>query len=118
MPPSLNIEVLVAEPDHWQLIGRIVLGNPDGSISDNHDGGRDIYLFGVDPIENQGYVKRSKVGIDRVTEKTRAISSLGFTTVAALNDGESHTITVKTDKSPESGLRITKTNSLPGQLLG
>lgn len=99
MPPSLRIEIGRQNSDEWILAGIIRPGDPDGSISDNHKDGRDIYLFGVDPINNQGYVKRSEFGLDEATSEVRIIDSIGFTAVASLDPGESYELAVRTDVS-------------------
>lgn len=106
MPPSLHIEIYRQDADKWFLAGQIKPGDPDGSISDNHAAGRDIYLFGVDPINNQGYIKRSESGTDEADPKTRIIHSVGFSAVAALNPGESYEMTVHTDASEWQARRI------------
>lgn len=99
MPPSMRVEVYNKERQQWTLAGEVKLGDPDGSISSNTTEGRDVYIFGVDPIENQGYIKRSVFGDDELDSQKRSISSVGFIAVATLHDSESHEMTVLTDKS-------------------
>jgi hypothetical protein len=98
MPP-LNIELHDSKKDTWTSVGQIKFGDPDGTISDNHKDGRDIYLFGVDPVENQGYIKRSAGGIDIAEGNTRTVDSLGFVAIAELDPNQSYELTVKTDIS-------------------
>ncbi len=78
MPPKLTVEMLRPDSKQWADIGPITLGDRDGSISDNHQEGRDIYVFGVDPIENQGYIKKSTFGIDIIEGEERGLDSAGF----------------------------------------
>lgn len=101
MPPSLRVELQIPNTDEWTRLNDIRLGDRDGTVSDNHETGRDVFLFGVDPIENQGYVKKSVLGVDATESSTRMVSSAGFVTIAALETGESYELTVHTDKSPE-----------------
>lgn len=101
MPPQLRVEINNPENGEWVSIPGIQLGDRDGTVSDNTPEGRDIYLFGVDPIENQGYIKRSTAGIDTAGSSTRLVDSAGFVTVAALQPEESFELTVKTDTSPK-----------------
>ncbi len=108
MVQRLSVEVKVPKSDDWMALNDVKVGDPDGSISDNQPDGRDIYIFGIDPIENCGYIKKSKLGFDTERADTRAISSLGFVTIAALAHQESFVLTVQTDKSPETrDLRFT-----------
>lgn len=84
----------------WSQVGELHPGDPYGSISDQHDdGSRDVYIFGVDPVDNVGEVKRSIGGVDIETEKTREISSIGLELVARLNPGEHHEMMIKTRRS-------------------
>lgn len=101
MPQRLTVEMLRPGTDEWADIGPIALGDPDGTISDNNEGGRDLYLFGVDPVENQGYIKKSTFGVDITEGEVRGVDSAGFVTIAALNNGESHELTVRTDTTPD-----------------
>lgn len=97
----LKVEIYNQEVDLWARVCEVGFSDGQGSISDNHAEGRDVYLFGVDPVENQGYIKKSKLGVDFEVATHRSISSAAFVTIAALNAGESHELTVKTDISPE-----------------
>jgi|GEM_PF-2075308 len=99
MLPSIRLEIKNSRSGEWVHVGAVTLGDPDGSISDNNQAGRDVYLFGVDPIANIGYIKRSESGIDTANSKTRSINSAGFVTIAALHHLESHELTVNTDLS-------------------
>jgi len=44
-------------------------------------------------------IYRSEAGIDIENPKTRIIDSTGFEEIARLNDGQNHTISIKTDVS-------------------
>lgn len=101
MPPQLRVELRNPENGEWVSVPGIQLGDRDGTVSDNTAAGRDVYLFGVDPIENQGYIKRSTAGIDTADSHTRRVDSAGFVTVAALQPDESYELTVRTDASLE-----------------
>ena len=97
----LRVEILRPGTDGWALVGEIQPGDSEASISDNHDDGRDVYSFGIDAEQNQGYINKSEGGVDFEVGRQRAIDSLGFTAIARLNSGESYQMEVKTDKSPE-----------------
>lgn len=99
MPP-LHMQIPDGE-NGWKTVAQITRDMPSPSISDNHENGRDVYLFGVEQDKDQGFVSRSIRGIDMADSAIRAINALdGFETVATLNPGESHEMTVKTDVSP------------------
>lgn len=86
--------------DNWSPVGELHPGDQYGSVSDQHDdGSSNIYIFGVDPSENVGEVKRSLVGIDMEIGETREIDSVGFETVARLAPGEYHEMMLKTRRS-------------------
>lgn len=108
MPPSLRVEIRNPETGDWFSVQGIQPGDRDGTVSDNTQHGRDVYLFGIDGVENQGYIKRSIAGMDTASGSTRRIDSAGFVTVAALKPGEAYELTVKTDASLEPRtLRLT-----------
>lgn len=98
MPP-LRIELHNPVNEQWVPVGELQPGDPDGSISDNHANGRDVYIFGVDPIEDRAYIKKSAYGIDTAEALTRAINTSHFIEVTYLACGESHDMEVKTDIS-------------------
>jgi hypothetical protein len=101
MPPALKLELKNPGSEEWIHISSLHLGDNDGSVSDNHLGGRDVYVFGIDDVENQGYVKKSIIGMDEVTDTVRKLTTAGLVIVAALGMDESYELTVRTDKTPE-----------------
>lgn len=103
----LRIEKYITESNIWDHVADINSGDPDGTISANNpDGSRDIYLFGVDMINRQGFIKRSIAGIDIANAEKRAVNSLGFLTVATLNSNESYEIETVTDRSQGKSRRV------------
>ncbi|MDB5161696.1 MAG: hypothetical protein JWM52_204 [Candidatus Saccharibacteria bacterium] len=100
MPP-LHMQIPDGQ-DGWKTIADITKDMSPPSISDNHEKGRDVYMFGVDGEHNQGFIVRSVSGVDLANSAFRTIHAMrGFEEVAQLNPGESHELTVKTDASPE-----------------
>lgn len=96
----LRIERYVPDNETWAHVGDINPGDSDASMSANNpDGTRDVYLFGVDMLKRQGFIKKSIAGIDEANSETRVIDSLGFVTVATLNPSENYEIATVTDKS-------------------
>lgn len=86
--------------EEWSPVGELHSGDQYGSISDQHDdGSSDVYIFGVDPTENVGEVKRSLGGIDIETSETREINSIGLELVARLDPGEHLEMMIKTRRS-------------------
>lgn len=100
MPP-LKIEIYNPANEQWALAGELQPGQRDGSISDNHSAGRDVYIFGVDPTENRGYVKKSAFGMDTADKVIRAIDTTNFIEVTYLEPGESYEMEVRTDSSTQ-----------------
>lgn len=108
----LRVERYLPDRDDWALAGVINWGDRDGSISANNpDGGRDIYLFGVDMINRQGFIKKSIGGIDETNPSVRKIDSLGFTAIASLANGESYELETVTDTSRGETRRVRFTYS-------
>jgi hypothetical protein len=94
----LKIEACPEGSNDWRPLANINLGDKDGTVSDNHTEGRDIYLFGINPLENEGYIKKSKAGIDAADPSIRVVSSDGFETVKTLDPDESYELTVTPDR--------------------
>ena len=96
----LNIEVFNAEKQNWVKAGELRPGDPPGSISQNKpDGSREIYLFQCEPDDKSSVIYRSEGGVDIESPQTRVVGTTGLEVVARLTDGQSHTISVKTDVS-------------------
>lgn len=96
---TLRFEVS-GDGEKWSPVGELHSGDQYGSISDQHDdGSSDIYIFGVNPVENVGEVKRSIGGIDIETGETREVKSVGLELVASLDLGEHYDMTIKTRRS-------------------
>jgi hypothetical protein len=103
----LRIQRYIPDNDAWSQVVDVNGGDPDVSISANNpDGSRDVYLFGVDTINHQGYIRRSIGGIDEADPDVRVIDSLGFVTVATLNSSESYELVTVTDKSKGEPRRL------------
>lgn len=96
----LKIEVYNAERNKWIKAGVVEPGDSPGSISQNKpDGSREVYLFQCEPDDRSSVVYRSEGGIDIATPQIREVDTTGLVEVARLKDGQSHTISVKTDVS-------------------
>jgi hypothetical protein len=108
----LRLEAFNSYEDTWKLVGELQPGDAYASISDTTADGRDVYIFGVNAIEDKGEIKKSRFGIDIESGTERKIHDLaGLMAVAALSDGERFEMTVHTDKSPEPRkLRFTYTS--------
>ncbi len=86
--------------EEWAPVGELHPGDKYGSISDQlDDGSSDAYIFGIDPIENVGEIKRSIGGICIDTSETRELKSIGLELVARLDPGEHHEMMIKTRRS-------------------
>ena len=96
----IRIERFIPNTDTWVHMGDVNRGDPNASISaNNSDGTRDLYMFGVDGENQQGYIKKSIAGFDEADSEIRVTYSLGFITVATLNPSDSYEIEIITDKS-------------------
>jgi hypothetical protein len=104
----LRIERYRPDSESWTHVGDIPQGSPDASMSSNNpDGSRDIFIFGVDMINRQGYIKKSISGLDETEPGVRIIDSFeGFTTIATLDPSESFEIETVTDISNGEPRRI------------
>lgn len=93
--------------DDWVQVGEVNWGDRDGTLSNNRpDGGRDIYLFGIDMIKRTGFVKRAIGGVDMANPDLRVVESLGFEPIAELGDGESYETEIITDGSRGQPRRV------------
>jgi Stress-induced bacterial acidophilic repeat motif len=101
--PELKVEVYNEKTEQWISIGGVVFNGPDGTISDNTPERRELYIFGIDPVNNCAYIKKSVSGVDvdMPDSHLRGIDSEGFVTVATLNPSEIHKLTVKPDQSSD-----------------
>ncbi len=107
----LNVEVYVPDKEQWAKVGELNPGDPPGSISQNKpDGQREVYLFQCEGEESAIY--RSELGVDVATPQSRIVSTAGLEEVARLRDGESHTLSIKTDiADTRRVVRFTHSNS-------
>ena len=99
----LELEVQNQQTKQWTKAGEVKPGDRPGSISDNTQQGRQVYLFSCKSDDSGSIIYRSKFGVDvDLSNTTRLVENLtGFETVKELIRGESFEITVKTDRSPE-----------------
>lgn len=103
--PKLYVEMSPNDGEVWVPIGEQGPEDRYGSVSDVHDdGSSDVYIFGVDPVENVGEIKRSVQGVDVVSGNTREIDSVDLEEVARLSPGEQHEMTVRPRPSPAAML--------------
>lgn len=96
----LNIEVYNPAREKWAKVGERRPNEPLGSISQNKpDGTREVYLFGCNPDDKESIILKSKAGVDIADPSIRIVDTAGFEEISRLKDGESHTLSVKTDVS-------------------
>ena len=91
----------------WRPAAILRPGDPPGSISSNHAGGRDIFLFRCEP--DRSVISRSTGGADfeAADGAIRAVAAAGLAEVAVLGPGESFDLTVLPDRSPVYTVRWT-----------
>ncbi len=96
----LNIEVYNPAREKWVKVGERRPNEPLGYISQNKpDGIREIYLFGCNPDNVESVILKSKSGLDIADPSISIVDTAGFEEIARLKDGESHTLSIKTDVS-------------------
>ena len=109
MPPHLKVEAAIpnTDPPEWRLVDDLQLGDKDGVVYNDGRGGREIFLFGIDPLENKGYILRSEsdVGIDQINPTT--VHAMGLLTMASLDPGQSYELSITGLKAPHMTLRFT-----------
>lgn len=99
----LELEIRHPLTKEWVKAGEVKPGDQPGSISDNIQQGRQVYLFSCKKDDSGSIIYRSKLGVDvDLSNTARLVSNLtGFETVKELSKGESFEMSVKTDRSPE-----------------
>lgn len=97
----LRIEVLGPSGDQWFKVGEVKPGDPAGSVSQNlPDGGREVYVFSPEPDDSKSTISKSVGGIDIVAPTRRDIFTEGLEPVTTLTNGESYTLSLRSDASP------------------
>lgn len=72
----------------WRRAAALNPGDPEGSISDNRGGGRDVLMFRCEP--GRSVIRRSSAGVDFEDGPDRVVLPLaGFEELASLGPGES-----------------------------
>lgn len=110
---AVKVEVYSADDDSWTVTGAVEAGGDPGSFPSNEGDKRDVYVFGVDDIDNVGYIKRSIFGLDDATDRERIIDPSGFEVVSILRPGDSYEMTIQTDVSPAPS-QVRFTYDMPG----
>ena len=107
MPP-LEIEAYHKGREVWVKSAEVKPGDPPGSISDNKPNGkRDIYMFECITDDSKSTIYRSVLGLDLESakgERTVFFDPSKREVVKELAKGESHEITVFTDKARQASL--------------
>jgi hypothetical protein len=80
----------------WKQAAVMNPGDPEGSVSDNREDGRDILMFRCEAARS--VIRRSTGGADFETGPGRVIVPFGFEELAVLADGESFERDVTTDR--------------------
>ncbi len=93
----MNVEMQL--DNAWTPAYSVASGDPPGSLSNNSPGGRDMYIFGVDPLVNEGYIARFDKGEGTQASSAQLVASAGYIAIARLGIGESHELAVVTDIS-------------------
>lgn len=98
----LRLEILGPTGDQWFRVGEVKPGDRPGSVSQNlPDGGREVYVFSPDPDDSKSTISKSVGGVDPANPARRTVFTEQLETVATLKDGESYTLSLKSDTSPE-----------------
>jgi hypothetical protein len=100
----LELETYNSESKSWIKVGEIKPGDRPGSVSDNKpDGRRDVYLFECAADDSKTTLYRSIGGadLDLSSSERGLIPISGLETVKELQKGETYTLTIKTDRSPQ-----------------
>lgn len=84
MPLILEVS---ADGSGWRRAATLNPGDPEGSICDNRDDGRDVLMFRCEP--RRSVIRRSSGGVDFEVGPERVIMPLGLEELAVLADGES-----------------------------
>jgi hypothetical protein len=97
----LSLETYSPDAKKWLRVGLIGPGAPPGSVSDNRDGRRDVYVFSCASDNSHSVIQRSVAGVDREIGPLRAVTSVGAETVKVLKTGETYEMEVRTDMGRE-----------------
>lgn len=87
----------------WTRAAVLNPGDPVGSVSDCHDGRRDVILFRCEPERSVIYL--SAAGADYESGPERIVVTLGTRELAVLADGESFERAVTTDRGKSCTVR-------------
>ena len=97
MPLKIEIK---DEREQWVTAGYVRRNDAPGSMSDNTNGERELYVFRCEFDDSKSTIYRSVGGIDREVMDLRTVSSLGLSVVRELSKGDApYGITVKMDRS-------------------
>ena len=97
----LSLEIY--KDGNWSKVGEIKPGDPTGSISDNTETGREIYLFECSPDDLGSVIYRSKGGIDKTIGSERQVIMADDEIIKELQKGDApYEMEIKTDISTES----------------
>lgn len=100
----LKVEIYDKDRNTWRTTGTLNPGDPAGSLSDNKEGRRQIYLFECARDDSHSGIYRSLGGIDVERSEMRGVSTLGLSPIAELRKGDYYILSAKTDKSIEERL--------------
>lgn len=109
MPPHLKVEAAIPKTDplEWRLVDDLQLGDRDGVVYNNVRERREIFLFGIDPFENRGYILRSEADIDIGNINSATVHAMGLLTMASLDPGQSFELSITGLETPHMTLRFT-----------
>lgn len=93
------LELRLPDDGRWVVIGLMREGEPEGSMSSNAEGRREIIRFRLEP--DYAVIERSRGGVDFEVGAQRGILSSGFDQLARLYDGEQHELPIQTDRMTE-----------------
>ncbi len=97
----LKTELYNPAADQWVALSVVDCGDPPGSLSDNRDGHRQLYVFSCAPNDCTSTIYRSRLGVDAATPVTREIQTTGLDTVKELRRGDDpFELTVQPDNMP------------------
>lgn len=99
MAACLRVDVQPAGTDRWAEAATLASSDPPGSISTNlPDGGRDVIMFRY--CGGHSLIERSVGGVDGLADHgaARVIATDGTEVLARLLPGQSHEMTVTTDR--------------------
>ncbi|MFH1630862.1 MAG: hypothetical protein ABIA21_01405 [Candidatus Aenigmatarchaeota archaeon] len=100
----LRVDIYKSDPGEWIEMGRVSPGDRPGSISDNNQTGRDVYLFECRPDDSKSIIYKSGLGFDVEVRNTRAIvDPQGMEIISVLGKtSEPHELEV----TPSCGVKI------------